>query len=335
MSEPTASVCPQCGTPRATDGTPACSCGRLASEAHRDVRAAQAEAAEDFDPVRIRPFVQVGDDGEPQATPPTGEVPPTAGDDGQAPTDAQPPTEARIPTDAQAPVDAQAVGEDRAMPDERDAGGAHTGGDAPRSDGRDAGGKRRRRVALAAGVGAAAAAVLVTAGIIGGLFSYEAPSRDGSGPDDIRAGLPEAAEGQEASRSATPSPTGSTASPSGSATTSPAATPTETGATPAPSTSMTKVPSGSDATVTAAPAPPVTDGPPPVLGLGDQGAEVTELQLRLRQIGFYNGDPDGDYDREVQSAVRGYQLTRVLLEDESGVYGEATRAALESETSEP
>ncbi|MDT0568094.1 peptidoglycan-binding domain-containing protein [Streptomyces sp. DSM 3412] len=312
MSEPTAPVCPQCGTPRATDGTPACSCGRFASEAHRDVRAAQAEAAEDFDPVRIRPFVQVGDAGEPQATPPTGEVPPTAGDDGQARTDEQ------AAPDEQALVDAQAVGEERALSDERDAGG-----------------RRRRRVALAAGVGAAAVAVLVTAGIIGGLFSYEAPSRDGSGPDDIRAGLPEAAEAQEASRSATPSPTGSTASPSGTATASPTVTTTETGATPTPSTSMTKVPSGSDATVTAAPAPPVTDGPPPVLGLGDQGAEVTELQLRLRQIGFYNGGPDGDYDREVQSAVRGYQLTRVLLEDESGVYGEATRAALESETSEP
>ncbi|HSX96203.1 MAG TPA: peptidoglycan-binding domain-containing protein, partial [Streptomyces sp.] len=63
--------------------------------------------------------------------------------------------------------------------------------------------------------------------------------------------------------------------------------------------------------------------------------EVTELQLRLSQIGLYNADADGDYDGEVQSAVRGYQLTRVLLEDESGVYGEETRASLESETSEP
>ncbi|MDX2782843.1 peptidoglycan-binding protein, partial [Streptomyces caniscabiei] len=69
MSEPTAPVCPRCATPRAADGTPACSCGRLVSEAHRDVRAAEAEAAEDFDPVRIRPFVQVGDDGEPHGTP--------------------------------------------------------------------------------------------------------------------------------------------------------------------------------------------------------------------------------------------------------------------------
>ncbi|WP_179202856.1 peptidoglycan-binding domain-containing protein [Streptomyces griseiscabiei] len=74
---------------------------------------------------------------------------------------------------------------------------------------------------------------------------------------------------------------------------------------------------------------------PKTLRLGDDDPEVTELQLRLAQTGVYTGDADGDYDREVQSAVRGYQLTRVLLADESGVYGEATRASLESETSEP
>nr|WP_319246102.1 peptidoglycan-binding protein [Streptomyces sp. MB09-02B] len=283
------------------------------------MRAAQAEAAEDFDPVRIRPFVQVGDDGEPHGTPPAVEEPPAAGEDARAPADVPP------------------AGGEQAAPDERtlvDAD-ADSDADALRSDGREPGGRRRRRVALAAGVGAAAAAVLVTGGIIGGLFSYEAPSRDGSDPDDIRAGLPDTAAAQEASRSATPSATGSTASPSGTAATSPEATPTPTRATPSPSATPTRVPSGSDATVTAVPAPTVPEGPPPVLGLGDRGAEVIELQLRLGQIGLYNGDADGDYDREVQSAVRGYQLTRVLLEDESGVYGEATRAALESETSEP
>ncbi|WP_031479897.1 hypothetical protein [Streptomyces bicolor] len=36
-----------------------------------------------------------------------------------------------------------------------------------------------------------------------------------------------------------------------------------------------------------------------------------------------------------ESAVRTYQLTRVVLTDESGVYGTATRSSLESETSEP
>ncbi|WP_371582459.1 peptidoglycan-binding protein [Streptomyces sp. NBC_01314] len=313
MSEPTVSVCPQCGMPRATDGTPACSCGRLASEAHRDIRTAQAEAAEDFDPVRIRPFVKVGDDSEPVAASEADEGPPQQGDPEDGDTPAEPPVEPHHTPTVDLSFD-QELSADRAQ-----------------------GGRRRRRAALAAGVGAVAAAALVTVGIIGGLFSYQAPSRGGSGPDDIRAGLPEAAAGTEASApSKTPSPTvAATASPSESATTSPEATPTESRATPTGSGTPTMTPSDSHATATAAPAPTRSAGRPPVLGLGAQGAEVTELQLRLRQIGFYDGDADGAYDGEVQSAVRGYQLTRVLIEDDSGVYGEATRASLEAETSEP
>ncbi|MGI5451718.1 hypothetical protein ACQEWB_00720 [Streptomyces sp. CA-249302] len=62
MSEPTGPVCPECGKSRAADGTPSCSCGRRASDAHRAARTAEAAAAEDFDPVRIRPFVEVGDE---------------------------------------------------------------------------------------------------------------------------------------------------------------------------------------------------------------------------------------------------------------------------------
>lgn len=313
--------------PRAVDGTPACSCGRLASEAHRDIRTAQAEAAEDFDPVRIRPFVKVGDAGEPVAAPQAGEREPRPGvpEEGDAPTAA--PAEPRHAPAA--PFDEEPLLDEQPPPDEQ------SFVDEQSPDDRTRAGLRWRRAVLGAAVGAVAAAVLVTVGIIGGLFSYEAPSRDGSGPEDIRAGLPEAAAGAKTSPAVTPSPTASTASPSETASTSPTATPTESLATPTGSGTPTKTPSNSDATVTAAPAPTPTAGQPPVLGLGDQGTEVTELQLRLRQIGFYNGDADGDYDQEVQSAVRGYQLTRVLLEDESGVYGEATRTSLESETSEP
>jgi peptidoglycan hydrolase-like protein with peptidoglycan-binding domain len=72
-----------------------------------------------------------------------------------------------------------------------------------------------------------------------------------------------------------------------------------------------------------------------VLRLGDRGPEVIELQLRLRQTGFFAGEADGVYDREVENAVRAYQLTRVVVEDEPGVYGQATRTSLQSETSEP
>ncbi|MGW0843929.1 peptidoglycan-binding domain-containing protein [Streptomyces sp. NPDC002787] len=309
MSEPTGPVCPQCGTPRATDGTPACTCGRLASDAHRDIRAAQAEAAEDFDPVRIRPFVKVGDETEPPDPSKTDEGAPQPGasPDGDAPTTPLEPLHDEANPADSGPEDA---------PD----------------------GQRRRfrsRAALAAGAGVAAAAVLVTGGIIGGLFSYEAPARDGAAPDDVRADLPEAVAGDEASSSATPSPTPSSANPSKSSSPSASASPSESRTTPTGSSTPTRTPSESDATATAAPAPTRSDEEAPVLGLGDTGPEVTELQLRLREIGLYNGAIDGDYDRTVESAVRAYQLTRVVLGDESGVYGEATRASLESETSEP
>jgi peptidoglycan hydrolase-like protein with peptidoglycan-binding domain len=62
---------------------------------------------------------------------------------------------------------------------------------------------------------------------------------------------------------------------------------------------------------------------------------VVELQLRLHQVGLYGQDADGVYDGDVQSAVRSYQFTRLIVQDESGVYGRATRASLESETTKP
>ncbi|MEU9973531.1 peptidoglycan-binding domain-containing protein [Streptomyces sp. NPDC051014] len=73
----------------------------------------------------------------------------------------------------------------------------------------------------------------------------------------------------------------------------------------------------------------------PVLRLGDSGAEVTELQRRLAQLRLFPGTADGDYDRMTETAVRTYQLARGVLTDESGVYGTATRASLESETTKP
>ncbi|MFF7264508.1 peptidoglycan-binding protein [Streptomyces sp. NPDC008159] len=310
MSEPTGPVCPQCGTPRAADGTPACSCAEQASEAHRDSRTAQAAAAEDFDPVRIRPFVKVGDD-------PSG-AHDTSGLHDLAYTSDDPTEE--LPADAGHP-------EPPSDPDERPAVGT----------GHPEGGRRRRRP-LTVGAGAAAVAALVAAGLVSGLFSYDAPARDGSLPDDVRARLPEAAA-HASQEGTTPMPTSSgTASPSrstGTPSASPDASPGESSAAPSGSGRPTRTPSHSGATRTSGPAPSGSAEQNPVLGLGDQGPEVTELQLRLRQVGLYNGDADGEYDREVESAVRGYQLTRVVLDDESGVYGLPTRTALESETSEP
>ncbi|MFI7412975.1 peptidoglycan-binding protein [Streptomyces sp. NPDC049627] len=306
MSEPNGPVCPECGTPRASDGTPACSCGRLASDAHRETRTAEAAAAEDFDPLRIRPFVELGEEtGQPDDT-----DAPLSVISSSATRDTEPDVVAGIPQLAET---------------ERQ----------PQDTGTRAASRRGRRALLITGAGAALA-VLLTGAFVGGLFSYDSPTRDGALPDDVRAPVPDGSAGDDNSPGEQSHST-SSASASPSPTPSPSTTPTDGSAGPARSTTPTGAPSTPVATGSASPTtgPSAPEGEPPVLRFGDRGPEVGELQLRLRQIGFYSGDADGDYDREVENAVRGYQLARFLLADESGVYGRATRTSLESETSEP
>lgn len=280
----------------------------------------QAAAAEDFDPVRIRPFVKVGDEAErtDEAADPAD---PHADEPAEGAQDSEVAERTSPLGDGGAP--APPVGRHDTAPSLLD---EHPPAGSAQEDQR-----RRRRMALAAG---AAAVVLVAGGLIVALFSYQAPSRDGALPDDVRGALPERTSDDDAS-SAAPSGTASSAQPSGTPATSPGATPSESRATPTGTDSPTRTPSNSGATGTAVPGPTQSGPQDPVLGFGDKGPEVTELQLRLRETGFYNGDIDGDYDREVESAVRLYQVTRVVLADESGVYGKVTRASLESETSEP
>ncbi|MER6186567.1 peptidoglycan-binding domain-containing protein [Streptomyces sp. NPDC001652] len=160
----------------------------------------------------------------------------------------------------------------------------------------------------------AAAAVLLTGCLVGGFFWYDSPDRDGSLSGGVRAGLPD-----EQSTAIDPS----SSDPSASMTSA------------QPSPSATSTATSSSATATGSPTSSPSQGAAPVLRLGDRGPEVIELQLRLRETGFFAGEADGVYDREVENAVRAYQLTRVVVEDEPGVYGSATRTSLESETSEP
>ncbi|MDN3027910.1 peptidoglycan-binding domain-containing protein [Streptomyces sp. S.PB5] len=303
MSEPTGPACPECGTARPADGGLACSCARRASDAHRAARAAEAAAAEDFDPVRIRPFVEIGDG---PADDPDGITPaPGSSSDPGGPSEPE----------------AAEGGEHGAVP--------HLDELAPLPS--DAGSRtppRRRKVLLVTGLGTAAA-VLLTGCLVGGLHWYDSPARDDSSSGGVRAGLPDAQPTGNAPSSPDASPSAPSESPSPSA--SPDTTPTSGPPTPTGGTTPTATTSG---TPTASP----TSSPPkdenPVLRPGDRGPEVTELQLRLRQVGFYGGDADGTYDTDVENAVRGYQLTR-LVADEPGVYGAATRASLESETTEP
>ncbi|WP_432198911.1 peptidoglycan-binding domain-containing protein [Streptomyces sp. bgisy027] len=304
MSEPNDPVCPECGTPRASDGTPDCSCARRASDARRDARAAERAAAEDFDPVRIRPFVALDDDA---ATDRDGTEPP------QEPGDLAARHAAPLPLSGEEPP-AEAA-------------------ELPGTDARAAR-RRRNRTLLVTGAGATLA-VLLTGAFLGGLFTYESPSRDGAVSDDVRAPVPDATTedgtSPEGQSSAVPS-----TSPSGSSSSSPGTPPgTDPPTATATSSTSTTPPSGTDPTTSAVPEPTDAEGQPPVLRRGDQGPEVVELQLRLRQIGLYSAEADGDFDRQLENAVRTYQLTRVILTDEPGVYGSPTRTSLESETSEP
>lgn len=301
MSERPVLVCPECGAPRAADGTPSCTCAHRASEAHLESRTAEAAAAEDFDPVRIRPFVEVGEEpadpaDEPEPAGPTRESSEIA----QAGTDAE-----------QEPL-RQPIEE-------------------PPAD--TTPNRRRRRTVVVAGAGAAAA-VLVTGGFVGGFFTYDGPSRDGSVAGGVRAGVPESQPSSSVPSVTASSPTATSAQSSRPPSSSPSADAGDS-ASPTGTATPTGAPSSAAATATVAPGPTASSGRPPVLRLGDQGPEVVELQLRLQQVGVYDGEADGDFDQQVQSAVRTYQVTRFVLQDESGVYGKATRTALESETSEP
>lgn len=67
---------------------------------------------------------------------------------------------------------------------------------------------------------------------------------------------------------------------------------------------------------------------------GDTGPEVTELQERLLRVPnvYDNGTAGGTYDATLTAAVARFQLWYGIRGDETGVYGNDTRAALESRT---
>ncbi|MFD4260331.1 peptidoglycan-binding protein [Streptomyces sp. NPDC058534] len=204
--------------------------------------------------------------------------------------------------------------------------------------------RRRRKGVLLSAVGAVVV-VVGAAGYASGLFSYEAPSRDGALPDEVRASVPDPSSTSEATStggpSATPVPQAGSASPSPSASSSPSASPSPSASSASPSPSRSAEPTRS-ATATAteeAPRESEDDGRDfyggPGLHRGDRGPEVVELQQRLAQLYLYTGDMDGNYDRRVEDSVRTYQWARGIRSDDLGVYGPDTRRQLESETREP
>ncbi|MFE9673077.1 peptidoglycan-binding protein [Streptomyces sp. NPDC006259] len=344
--------CPQCGALRAADNTPSCACARRASDALRDTREAEAAAAEDFDPLRIRPYVELGEGGTGteagaatpgaaapgEVTVPLPTVPPAP--PGDAVSDATVILRAVTPSGT-TPVPTPLAPSGSAPSDtdlslfeaDGDAGHGPYGDEAPRG--------RRRRTLLIASTGAAVA-VIAAAGFASGMFSYESPSRDQAAPEGVRAAVPDtstsaAVASPSASRSASPSASSASPSPSESASASPSAT--ESSASASPSRTTEPSPSAPTTQVTGSLAPgngaEGGSGEGTVLRRGDRGPEVTELQLRLRQLYLYNDEADGTFSSRVEEALRNFQWSRGIQGDPLGEYGSATRTSLERETKEP
>ncbi|WP_307835191.1 peptidoglycan-binding domain-containing protein [Streptomyces adelaidensis] len=211
--------------------------------------------------------------------------------------------------------------------------------------------RRRRTGIIVALAGTAAAGVMAAAGFMSGLFSYDAPERDGALPDDLRASAPDtSADGdaspvepseEDAAGAPAPAPTGEAPPPSPTPTPSSSPSPTRSSASPSASPDPTRSsPSASASGGSSAAGSEESDSRlvvPKTLRAGDDDPEVTELQLRLRQLDFYNGDIDENYNSQVELAVCAYQESRNITkgQEEPGVYGPVTRERLESETKEP
>ncbi|MFI8835758.1 peptidoglycan-binding protein [Streptomyces afghaniensis] len=104
---------------------------------------------------------------------------------------------------------------------------------------------------------------------------------------------------------------------------------TEDNAAPAPQ------PTASAPAPTPTPTPPAADPDGPgTLREGATGPEVTELQERLLRIPdvYRDGSTSGSYDPTLTAAVARFQLWYGIRGDETGVYGNDTRLALESRT---
>ncbi|MGN6251846.1 MAG: L,D-transpeptidase family protein [Marmoricola sp.] len=70
-----------------------------------------------------------------------------------------------------------------------------------------------------------------------------------------------------------------------------------------------------------------------LLGPGDTGAQVRELQARLRQIGWFSGDVTDTYGSVTTTSVRGFQAKRGI--PVTGYVDRRTRDRLEAMTHEP
>lgn len=307
----TGHLCPECGTPRDTEGRagPGCACAERAADAVRAEReagqGAEIAAAEVFDPLRVRPYVTLRNVAPSGPAPVGGAVRLPAPDGGTVPLPL-PDAMDLAPRDEPATLDPVNLTPAR-----------H---------------RRRRQPHKGLMVVAAAVTVAGTAAFAGGLFS---------GEDEREKALPDR---WTSAPTVSALPDTPTSSPSGSASASASASPSGTGSAGRLSAGTSTDPSAPADPSAAAPSTgqatgAVTEAPQAAgsgtLRSGDSGEEVVELQQRLAKLLLYVGPMDGRYGQSVEEAVRSYQDSRNVKGDPKGVYGPKTRRALEAETSEP
>ncbi|WP_329465409.1 peptidoglycan-binding protein [Streptomyces sp. NBC_01431] len=321
------------------DGRSGCSCAERAAETLHAERSAQAAATEDFDPLRIRPYVTL----------PNAEAAPVAG--GGVTPPLPPGTDETLPLralPAQQPAPRHAVS-DRGAKDapsaaftatelrysnaeEADPSPPVRGGLSPSAKRGSA--PRRRLAALA--VGAAAAVAIATAAFTGDLFAGDAaPKRALPGAADPAVPYSAAETGPAQTPSAVASRTKKAVAHHSAA--------PKPSAPPSPPASGPTSPRPSKAAPTPSASPQPSDGPrrqplAPAGGTlrrGDSGPQVLELQERLSQLGLYSGNPDGTYGSRTERAVSAFQSDAGVEGDPAGVYGPQTRRALESMTDQP
>ncbi|HEY9331594.1 MAG TPA: peptidoglycan-binding domain-containing protein [Streptomyces sp.] len=352
----TGHICPECGTDNRPGTGPGCACTarpdhggteftqrapgphhlsdeeraaeqQRIAEQHHAGRSADFAAAEDFDPLRIRPYVTLGSEETAGPSGGAGHTP-----DGQ-------------PGDA---ATTMPLFLDQAGPGPTPPGGAagFTDDTALLMTGPDPVQPRRRRPFAALVAGAAVVTVVGTAAFVGGLFNGDRDHEadlDQALPSTV-ASLPEESAEPSASESASTSPSPSrtgSGSPSASASATRSASPSATASGSASaSASASRPAAASSPAATAGSSSPAAVAPPaqpqagPTLRLGDSGPEVVELQHRLQEAWVLAQGPiDDTYSERVEHAVREYQIWRNIQGDPEGVYGPNTRRVLESATS--
>ncbi|MFF4451442.1 peptidoglycan-binding protein [Streptomyces goshikiensis] len=268
-----------------------------------------------FDPLRIRPYVTLPDPGQGDGPPPSQPV--RGATPGRADTPAYgippvPPTHPAWP-DETVPL--------RAVPP------------TPEPEGpRGAPASRRRRPLLPLLLGAAAVVALGS-----GAAALAMGAFGDSGESDAALSDPKPSAPVVSVATAAPSKasTGPTRSPSASASPTRSASPSPS---PSASRSASPSPSASASRSSAPPSPsasasraPSSQAPKPAQSLqyGDAGAEVERLQRLLASAHLYRGKFTGKYDDRTENAVSEFQWRHEIFDDPWGVYGPATRKALE------